>query len=71
MKRGTFEFTPKPEKYDDPDGSMAVVSWEAGVAFAVTEDKAVDSYNSEFTCEAVLPRAEAERLRDWLIEMLS
>lgn len=73
-KRDTFEFIPKnvnQVSWDVPDGSMEVTSGPHGVTFEVTDECAVDSYNSEFTCGALLPRSEAERLRDWLIDVLS
>lgn len=70
-KRGTFEFHPVGANIFDSDGTMEVTSGDHGVTFSVTEEKAVDSYNEMFTCKAVLPRVEAERLRDWLTEILS
>lgn len=71
VKRGTFEFKPTVEGIFDPDGELEVCSGEQGVTVSVTQERAVDSYNAYFTCESVLPRAEAERLRDWLIEVLT
>lgn len=67
VTRGSFEFCP-PWMVEGEE--LEATSGEQGVTISVTEEKAVDSYNSYFTCAAVLPRADAERLRDWLIEVL-
>lgn len=71
MKRGHFEFKPDPDIYHDEDGELEIVTGDHGVTISVTQERAVDSYNWMFTCEALLPRVEAERLRDWLNEVLS
>ena len=69
LKRDTIEFEPSADSYDC--GLMAATSGEHGVTFEITEDKAVGSYNEEFTCASCLSRSEATRLRDWLTEVLS
>jgi hypothetical protein len=71
-KRAHFEFKPDgPRRWDGSDGELEAVAGDHCVTISVTDEQAVDSYNQTFTCEALLPRPEAERLRDWLIEMLS
>jgi hypothetical protein len=60
-----------PRRWDGSDGELEAVAGDHCVTISVTDEQAVDSYNQTFTCEALLPRPEAERLRDWLIEMLS
>jgi len=52
MNRTHFEWT----NPNDSDNELEVVSGEDGLTISVTDEKAVDSYNSNFTCEIVLPR---------------
>jgi hypothetical protein len=70
-KRGHFEFTPTRGGCREPDFSLEATSGDEKVLIAITEEKAVDSGWGDFTCTAVLPRAEAERLRDRLIGVLA
>ena len=41
------------------------------LTIAVTQEQAVDSYNQTFECTAYLSRQDAERLRDYLVKVLS
>lgn len=45
----------------------AVLRTDGAVHFSVTEEKAVDSYNSEFTCSVTVPRDQLAGLKE-LIE---
>ena len=69
-ERDHFAFTPEVRNWYE-NGELEAVAGEQGVTISVTQEQAVDSYNSSLTCEAVLPRSDAERLRDWLIKVLS
>ncbi len=71
MKHDIFEFSPDGTKLFIPDGLLAITSSEDGILVEVTDDVACDSYNTEACCRTLLPRADAERLRDWLIEVLA
>lgn len=70
IKRGHFECKDKSHWLYER-GDMECTSGDDKVTLAITEEHAMDSYNQEFTCEAVLDRETAERLRDWLMEVLS
>ncbi len=49
------------------DGDAEFVALkDGGLAISVTEEKAVDSYNQEFTCRAKLTAEDVEKLRKWL-----
>lgn len=53
----------------DPDNVVVIFPTEAdGLMVSVSEEHAVDSYNSTFECSLSLPEAEAKRLRDLLNE---
>lgn len=38
----------------------------SGIIVSVSEEKAVDSYNSSFECSLTMTREQAIELRDWL-----
>ena len=38
-----------------------------GILIAVTEEKAMDSYNQEFECKLYASAEQATALRDWLL----
>jgi hypothetical protein len=60
------------ENPGDADNTVRVYECECGdIAISVAEEQAMDSYNSTFECDVYIPRAEAERLRDWLTQALS
>lgn len=53
----------------DADTALVAVPQEDGsLSVSVSEEQAVDSYNSYFDCTITLPRAQAEKLRDMLNE---
>lgn len=55
------------EAPDDADNAVIVSkNKDGGIIIAVSEEQAVDSYNSMFECVAYLPEADAIRLRDYL-----
>lgn len=71
MKRAVFECrSPPKRKYYDPDGTLEITSGDHGLTVEVTDDAACNSYNIEVCAQALVSRADAERLRDWLIEVL-
>lgn len=51
------------------DGEIVVAATKNGVSIAVSEEKAVDSYNQTFTCTMELSREEAEKLAVFLIRL--
>lgn len=55
------------ENPQDGDNTINVGRTDDGVVVAVSEERAVDSYNAYFTLEIDLPLREAQALRDWLI----
>lgn len=66
-ERGVWEYASQPKSYDDDDGEIAVVRLENGaIRISITEDKAVDSYNAEFTCSVTLPWEKLEELLRFL-----
>jgi hypothetical protein len=67
-KRAFFEWQNPAHLFGDNE--IDVISSANGVAIAVSEEQAMDSYNSTFTCEIVLPWPEVEKLRDFLSEAL-
>ncbi len=71
MKRDTFEFSPDGTKLLRPDGLLDITSSEDGILIEVTDDVACGSYNTEACCRTLVPKADAERLRDWLIDVLA
>ncbi len=59
------------ESRSDSENALVVFLNEAdGLSVAVSDEKAVDSYNSTFECCAFLDREDAERLRDYLMDVL-
>lgn len=59
------------ENESDPDNAMSIfLNQGGGLSIAISDEKAMDSYNQTFECAAFLNRAEAERLRDFLIQEL-
>ena len=48
------------------EGAVFVKTEDGGLAVSVEEEKAVDSYNSMFTCNAHLSREQALKLLAWL-----
>jgi hypothetical protein len=66
MNRIHFEWT----NPNDFDNELEVVSGDHGLTISVTDEKAMDSYNSNFTCEIVLPREVAIALNNAISEAL-
>jgi hypothetical protein len=61
-------------QYDNPrdrSNTLSVSRTKDGLNIAVADEKAVDSYNSEFECDIELPLNEAIRLRDYLNRVLA
>lgn len=55
------------ENPSDPDNVLNLFRNEkGGLSIAVSEEHAVDSYNSTFECSAFLTEDEGVRLRDYL-----
>lgn len=48
------------------NGFIEVTAYPDGLTVEVTQDKAVDSYNQQFTCGVTLSREKAVELRDML-----
>lgn len=58
-------------QYGDQDyNGISVGLSEGQLNIAVSDDKAVDSNNSHFTCDINIPMDQAQSLRDWLIRNL-
>lgn len=66
-KRGEFAY----ENSRDRDNLLECVAWDGNLTIAVSDEKSYDSYNMDVTCAITLERKQAERLRDWLVEMLT
>lgn len=63
-KRAFYWETPS-----DSDTSVVVVCGDDGaLTVSVSEERAVDGYNSYFDCSVTMPRAQAIKLRDLLNE---
>lgn len=78
-KRGYWAFDPYTGKYGETDRpslgadglELEITSGFQGVTIAVTQEKAMDSYNETFTCSVTLSSDDAVRaLRDWLTAAL-
>lgn len=56
--------------YENPQDSEnyvnVYVNMVDGLCISVSDEQAMDSYNSTFTCDICLPTPEAKRLRDYL-----
>lgn len=60
------------EDPSDAENAITVfLNQGGGLSIAVSEERAMDSYNQTFECSAFLARADAERLRDYLTEVLA
>ena len=44
------------------DGEITVITHADGVMIAVEQDQAVDSYNSAFNCQCLIPRGKLGEL---------
>ncbi len=60
---GELSFPPDRGWRDD---GASFVAGHQGLTVSVSEEKAIDSYNSQFECSYILSRGEAEALYDWL-----
>ena len=58
-ERAIWEFT---DNKDWSDAEIAVTANGLGLNIAVTDEKAVDSYNQEFTCSVIIPPAKVREL---------
>lgn len=69
IKRGIWEFASSGDQDDCGmyDGEVSVSAHPKGVLIEVTEEKAVDSYNEEFTCSCLVPIAKVSELIEFLI----
>lgn len=54
-----------PESYFEEGADF--VKQITGISIAVSEEKAVDSYNQSFECNLTMTDAQAIQLRDWLL----
>ncbi len=56
------------ENESDAENELNAYITEGGhLRVGVAEERAMDSYNETFECEAFLPAEDAERLRDFLL----
>ena len=55
----------------DPDNQLTAAISEKQVIISVSQEKAVDSYNTVFECSIDLDVYNAIKLRDWLIENIT
>lgn len=55
------------EHPSDPDNTITVAHEGEHVSVVVSEERAVDSYNRNFTCSFELSESQARELRDFLI----
>lgn len=55
------------EATDSDEDNMVLSIDDGRVCVAVSEEKAVDSYNSTFECTMHLTHEQAIQMRDWLV----
>lgn len=59
------------ENENDPDNVLVMFYNQGdGLTISVAEERAMDSYNETFECTVCLSREEAERMRDYLNDIL-
>jgi hypothetical protein len=67
-EKGRASWSYEENQWGDPAIDVTMVV--AGIRFAITEDKAVDSYNQEFTCSICLPPRKARELAELVLNYL-
>lgn len=65
-----ISFDPYDTSFNGPnygeEGATFVLNKEGWLLVSVSEEKAMDSYNSSFECTLTMTPSQAAQLRDWL-----
>lgn len=65
--RSIFEYTAKHPRFSFDEAELAVTAHNGAVLIEVTQERAVDSYNQEFTCSVTVPPENLDELIEFLI----